>query len=87
VSDVREIVTALGELTLQVRRVAYVLEQQFQRRAAGSSAAFRTCRRCDCSIVSSNRLDTPQTQGRCPVCGEEVTHVEGSGSSVGGPPA
>ena len=60
-SDAARLVSAIEQLTLQVSRVAYAVEEQ-------SIANFRprecdTCRRCGCNLV-------PVDTDKCPVCKE-----------------
>ena len=88
--EIRQITDAVGELTLQVRRVATALERgvahrSVEREGPGILDALRSCKRCGFSLVVVMR---GSSTAKCPVCGEEVnTHVEGSGSAAGGPPA
>jgi len=73
-SDAARLVSAIEQLTLQVSRVAYAIEETSMDQGHPDAQACDTCRRCGCNLV-------PSDADKCPVCKEPYVWKDPDGLS------
>jgi hypothetical protein len=74
-ADAQRLVAAIDQLTLQVSRVAYAIEEiSIKDPPEGEVSLVDECRRCGCNLVLV-------TEDKCPVCKEPYVSEKPDGDS------
>jgi len=74
-ADAQRLVAAIDQLTLQVSRVAYAIEElSMQNPPEGEVSVVDECKRCGCNLVHVEET-------KCPVCKEPRIPEEPDGDS------